>query len=88
MIILTLILSALSVTLFCRLLFALGVHALPFFAGMTAGLAETAARDGAQRPNCRRFSSLARSAAIASLVAKISMALAQPSLLIRYSQRI
>jgi Universal stress protein family len=48
----------------------------------------TVVRDGAQRPNCRRFSSLARSAAIASLVAKISLALAQPSLLIRYSQRI
>jgi len=39
MIIIGLVLSALGVGFFCWLLFALAVYALPFFAGLTAGLA-------------------------------------------------
>ena len=56
MLVIELILSMFGIGLFCWLIFTLAVYALPFFVGLTAGMA--AFHDGAQADrfaSCRRY---------------------------------
>ena len=54
MLIIGIILSVFGIGFFCWLLFTLAVYALPFFAGLTAGLAAFHSRLGRDRRACRR----------------------------------